>query len=150
MFEALVPLAITDATLLSSSATVEDPGRLWVAGESYAEREEVWRPTTHKVYRSATAGVSNTPPEDDATRWQARRATNLWAQFDARVASATKLPSPYTVTLKSNMGNALVLLGLDGAWEIEVTYRESLGGPIVPLPGAGPSGVSGGPPCPCG
>lgn len=125
--------------LVSSSATEEDAAPEWVSGTNYAINAEVHRPSTHRVYRDSLGGISNVPPEDDGNRWQDRRPTNLWAMFDARVATATKLPSPLIVTLQAHMITALTLLALDGAWEVEVTYRATPGGAIVPLPGSDPT-----------
>lgn len=138
MFEALIQPTVTDAMLVSSSAVVEDSAPAWVSGTTYALNAEVRRSSTHRVYRDSVGGVSNVAPEVDTTRWQNRRPTNLWAMFDARVATATKLPSPFVVTLQAHMITALVLLAIDGAWDIEVTYRATPGGAIVPLPGSDP------------
>lgn len=141
MAEVLFGTKITDAMLVSTSALAEDPNPAWVSGTTYAIGNYVHRSTTHRVYKRTTAGAGTTPPENDPDNWKDWAPTNVWAMFDQEVATATVIASPFTVKLRPGMFNALYLIGLEGGWDIHLTYRASPGGAIVPLPGAGEDGT---------
>ena len=94
----VAPLTITDAVLISSSASETDYAA-WNAGTSYTLGQRVIRTTTHKVYENLIAGTNANLPENDSTRWLDCGATNRWKMFDAKVGTSTVLPSPLTWTL---------------------------------------------------
>lgn len=113
--QVLVPYAISDTTLVSSSVAENDYA-VWSAATVYAVGTRVIRTQTHRIYERLTAGSSTAAPEDDHENWYDVAATNRWAMFDQAVGSVTSaLTGPITVQL--NMPgpvNDVVLLGVIG------------------------------------
>jgi hypothetical protein len=83
----LVPIAVTDSMLTSSSVPETDHAE-WVAGTTYTAGQKVIRLTTHKVYEALTETTGDTP-ETSPTKWLDLGATNRWRAFDQKIGSAT-------------------------------------------------------------
>ena len=128
----IVPIAITDAMLYSSSVAEPAPGEtVWVSGGTYAATDLRIRVTTHRVYACILAhtGVT-TPPEDDTTHWKDISATARWAMFDNAVSTDTTDVGSLTVVLRPGFLNAVSLYKLTGA-SIAITVKDAPGGSIV-------------------
>jgi hypothetical protein len=94
----LVPYAITDARL-SSSSVPESDYPAWSAATAYAAGQRVIRTQTHRIYERQTAGTSAAAPEADEVRWLDVGPTNRWAMLDESVGSSTTATGSLSVTL---------------------------------------------------
>lgn len=131
--------AMTDAALLSSSLA-EDPTPAWVTGTTYSSGggDEVHRVGTHRVYKDAAGGVSNTAPELDATRWKNMRPTNKWAPFDEYTGTAAQdTTADLVYTFTGRFCNALHLRGLVGAGIVVSVKDAPAGTQIFRYPATG-------------
>lgn len=109
------PLEMTDAQFLAGTSLAEDPTPAWLTGTNYAIGDEVHLVATHRVYRTATAGVSTVSPDLDTTRWNNERPTNKWAPFDIYTnTQAESTAADIVYSLASRYVNALYLGGLAG------------------------------------
>jgi len=88
--KALVPLAVTDAVLFSSSVPEAD-FPWWVPGTAYAVGDRVIHITTHCIYERLIAGTTSTAPEDAPDHWVRVGPTNRWALLDESPGSATSV-----------------------------------------------------------
>ena len=61
--------AATTATAQATAAIAAAGAVLWVSGTNYAAGAAVYSPLTLASYRTGTAGISNTDPSLDTTRW---------------------------------------------------------------------------------
>jgi hypothetical protein len=61
--------AATTATAQATAAIAAAGAVLWVGGTNYTAGAAVYSPLTLASYRTATAGISNTDPSLDTTRW---------------------------------------------------------------------------------
>lgn len=128
--EVLVPIPITDAMLVSTTAP-EDSTDVWAAG-AFIIGEYCHRVETHRVYKRVTNGTDagGEYPEDFPDRWQDYRPTNAMAMFDGEVSTQTVVASPLTVVLQPGFHNAIAFFGLEGTG-IVVTDRDGPGGAII-------------------
>lgn len=88
-FTTLVPIEVTDAVLVSSTVP-EDEHPAWVAG-TYAQFDRVIH--GHVIYEDGLGGVSNTPPSEEANRWNPVNPTNRWRIFDQNQLALTSQPT---------------------------------------------------------
>lgn len=111
--KALVPLAVTDAALASSSVPEADFA-WWQPATAYAVGDRVIRITTHCIYERLIAGTTSLSPETDPDHWVRVGPTNRWAMFDDSPGSATSVVAgPLVVELDMPGPVAdIVLLGL--------------------------------------
>jgi hypothetical protein len=120
----IVPVPITDAALVSSTAPESEYGE-WSASAVYPPGQLVARTATHSVYKFAgtAAASSATPPENDEANWTRVGPTNRWACLDQTVGSASKVtatgptaatdPVSMTYVLKPGRVRGLALLDMD-------------------------------------
>lgn len=86
------------------NVTPEDPGAEWVAG-SYAEGAEVWKATTHLVYKSAIPSNTDDPEAGvlkDPQTWVAVRPTNAYAMLNDVVSQQTEYADEIVLTYDSS------------------------------------------------
>lgn len=108
------PLAITDATLLSSNVAETD-WPAWSAGTAYVLGDKVIRTSTHRIYQRTVAGTTATAPELDLTNWLDIAPTNRWAMFDSVVGTLTTQATSISVTVRPvGVVNSLALLDISG------------------------------------
>lgn len=126
----ILPKAVTDATLLASSLTVEDSTPLWVTGTHYAVGDEVHLLFTHRVYRCAIAQTPSTvSPNLNPTVWVDIRPTNRWAAFDTYTGTKSAATTSISFSVLYGFFNSLALYGLQGS-TYTLTLTEGLGGPV--------------------
>ena len=140
-FRALVPNPISDAQFVSSSVAEPDTTRVmpdgttgeaaWVFGATYAVNARVIDPGTHRVYISASAGVSNLTPVNDPTRWTDEGPTNKWAWADRESATPTEWSSPYTLTVTPGAITHIGLAALKDVATVRVEMWSTPGGALV-------------------
>ena len=140
-FRALVPNPITDARFVSSSIAEPDATRVmpdgttgevaWVFGATYAVNQRVILATTHRVYISASAGVSNVSPNLDPTRWTDEGPTNKWAWADSEAATKTDWTSPLVITVNPGAITHIGLAGLKDVASVKVEMWSTPGGALV-------------------
>ena len=129
----IVPIAITDANLVSSTVAEADFDT-WVVGTSYALGARVV--LGHRIYESMRASNLGKDPRLDINRasptpwWQDVAPTNRYAMFDNEVSTQTTAMSSMTVVLRPGAFSAVFLAGLD-AEQLEITIRESSGGTVI-------------------
>lgn len=120
----LVPTAITEAMLVSSSIA-EDDYPEWDAATNYAVGDRRIRAATHRVYEALQAGIDATAPENALTgvtpRWLDLGATNRWAAFDEVVGTASQAPLTLEVSLQAGLVQGVALLEIGGATQAVVT-----------------------------
>lgn len=129
----LVPLAVDDAMLQSSSVAEPDTttGEVaWVSGTTYAVGNEVIRTQTHRVYRCEVAGVSSIAPETATTVWTDIGPTNRWAGFDNEISTQSTDVEDLTLVIRPGFFNAVSLYGLDGL-QASLTVTDTPGGSVV-------------------
>ncbi len=131
----LVPIALTDAMVTSSTAAEPGAGETaWNAATSYTVGQECYLASTHRIYTNLVAGVNATSPDLALTgttpRWKDSRATNKWAMFDPRSNAQTALVTPLTVVLRPGIFNAIALYGLDGT-ALSISVKDAPGGTVV-------------------
>lgn len=131
----LLPVAITDAMFVSSTAPETDYAA-WSAVTTYAAGNKCISTTTHRIYESGVADNLNKDPTDINNRigatpaWLDYAPTNKWAMLDGEVTTQTKHASPLTVVFEPGFFNCLYLGGLD-AENLEVTVKDAPGGNTV-------------------
>ena len=117
----LDPIAVTDANLVSSSAT-EDDAPLWNSGTTYIRGNRVISTTTHRVYQSAVDNNTGNNPDNDAAGafWLIVGSTRKWRAFDQSVGEKTTHTGvlSYRVTVPK-LVNAIALLRLS-AFKVRV------------------------------
>lgn len=130
------PVTLTDgasAPRLISSTVAEPSGAdpsAYAAGTTYAADMQVYRSSTHRIYKSKQAANVGHTPETSRDWWAEVSGTNKWAMFDNVVASATSGASPMTVEFEPGIIDALVLIGLIGN-TADVTITDGAGGPTI-------------------
>jgi hypothetical protein len=132
---AIVPVAITDAMLVSCTVGELAPGEVaWNAATNYSIGTVVCRSTTHHRYENLIAGVDATLPEVAALatpkRWLDLGATNRWAQFDKKIGTATTAPGDLTTVISAGSVEGLALLDLVGRSAI-ISIKDRAGGVVV-------------------
>jgi len=85
-FTILRPLAVTDATLVSSNVPETD-APAWDSGTTYAVGDVVMR--KHAVYENSEPGNVGKDPPLNPGLWTRVRATNRWRVFDRTNSSRT-------------------------------------------------------------
>lgn len=86
------------------NVTPEDPGTEWVAG-TYNTGDEVWKSSTHLVYRSAIDGNTDDPEigvTKDPQTWVVIRSTNAYAMLNDIVAEQTEYADEIVLTYDSS------------------------------------------------
>lgn len=81
------PVAVTDATLTSSSVPENDHSE-WDISTTYdADDYVIVIGSTHKIYQSSQgSNLGNDPTTDDGTWWVEISATNRWKAFDQKIS----------------------------------------------------------------
>lgn len=112
----IVPVAVTDATLVSASIP-EDDHAAWNAGTTYAAQDRVIVPSVHAIFESAVdSNTGNDPLDDDGTKWVMVSATNRWRAFDKQIAVPAAAATDVTYTLESSkLVNGLTVHGVVGS-----------------------------------
>ena len=82
------PLALTDATLVSSNIAEADYP-VWAVGTTYALGDRVIVLAEHAVYESVQAGNTGNTPATSPAWWAYVGATNRWKAFDTSTTSQT-------------------------------------------------------------
>ena len=161
----LLPIAVTDDTLLYSSSdepTTEELAEIiatgtdsdyidWDVAFSYSEGN--WVIYNHTIYESMVAGASsntgNTP--GDGSEWEYVKPTNRWAMFDQYVSTKTTADTQLQVMIElddADFVDSIALLGLSGvvSVKVEVIDMDSGSSSLSGSPSASPSAsVSGSP-----
>lgn len=111
---------------------VEDPGTEWVAG-TYALGQEVWKATTHRVYRCAAASTTDDPEDGvlaNPATWTDVRPTNEWAFKDAinttQTVKADSLQITHTMTTTGYLSE-IDLFNL-AATDVQITLTSAQAG----------------------
>lgn len=128
----LVPLDITADMLQPGTSLAEDPSPAWAPSTAYALGAEVYRLSTHRVYRAtkAIANTVTTPPESDPTAWKDMRPTNRMAPFDTYTSTQAKGTGSIKYVLTPGFYNTIRLDGLVGA-HVQIKAYESQGGGLA-------------------
>ena len=131
----LVPIAITDAMVSSSTAAEPGAGEVaWNAATSYTLGQECILTSTHRVYECLIAGVDAISPDVSVSlttpHWIDKRPTNKWATFDGQINTQTAVVTPLTNVLLPGVFNAIALYGLDGA-AISISVKDAPGGTVI-------------------
>ena len=114
------PVAVTDATLTSSSVPETDYAE-WDSGATYALGDYVIKVATHRIYKSLQAGNLNHDPatEPDPLNpvwWVDYGATNRWRMFDALVGQQSSAAGSIAVVITpAAVVDSVVLLNLAAA-----------------------------------
>lgn len=131
----LVPVPITDAVLISSTA-LENDYPVWNTVDTYAKGDRRISTATHRIYESLKDANTNKDPTDINNRvgtspwWIDSGPTNKHAMFDDEVSTQTIVTSPLTVVLKPGFFNAFWLGGLD-AEEMDIVVKDAPGGNVI-------------------
>lgn len=131
----IVPVAITDSILFSSTAAENDYAA-YNGATTYAIGTRVISATTHRIYESGQNGNQGKDPTNVVNRtgtppwWIDVGPTNKWAMFDGYVNTATTVATPLTVVLRPGFVGALYLSGLIGE-QIGITVKDAPGGTVV-------------------
>lgn len=110
----LIPIAIADANLVSSSVPETDY-TAWASGTTYSIGQKCISTTTHRIYESTqNTNLNHDPTTDDGTWWLDIAPTNRWAMFDSVIGTVTSVGTgPITVTVDPlESYNMLALLDL--------------------------------------
>lgn len=140
LLSVMVPVAITDAMFISSTAAEADyaaynPATTYAASTTAAP-VRVISTTTHRIYESLVAGNINHDPTDINNRvgttpwWLDYGPTNKWAMLDDQVSSPTTLASPLTFVIRPGFFNGFALLAVD-ADNLVVTIKDAPGGNTI-------------------
>jgi hypothetical protein len=120
------PIDITDAVILSSTAT--ETYAAYDAATTYALGDRVT--SGNSIYECIQAPSTGNTPGTAPLFWSVFSPTNRWAMFDSEISTITVQSSPLTVTLAPGYANSLALLGVDGN-EVDVNITDGDGGPNV-------------------
>lgn len=143
-FKALVPNTIGDTQFPAgagfSDIAEPDTTRLMPDGTT-GEADWVYHTKTyaaneraiynHRVYITATAGISDITPPNDPTRWTDEGPTNRWACFDIESATRTTWPSALTMTVRPGAITHIGLAGMKNVASVHVEMWSSPGGELV-------------------
>ena len=137
-FKVLIPNEITTANFMACSVAEPDTTRVmgdgltgeveWVSGTTYVQNRRIIRASTHRVYRDAVGGISNTAPELDPTRWINESPTNKWAWVDGVSNTRTTAVSPLTLTVRPGAVTNIGFAGLVDVALIRVQIYATPGG----------------------
>lgn len=85
-----VPMAMTDAAVLSTNLAEDGAVSAYSSGTTYASGDYVYLASTHKRYRSVQgSNTGHNPATDDGTWWVEYSWTNRWKALAHDTASAT-------------------------------------------------------------
>lgn len=107
--KAIIPVAITDANLTSSTVAETDYSA-WTTS-TYGLGAHVVR--AHHRWESLQASNTNHPPETSPTWWVDMGPTNMWAMFDDSVGTMTSATSSIVVVMAPGAVSMLALLDVD-------------------------------------
>lgn len=122
------PIAVTDAVLISSTAT--ETYAEYNAATIYALGERVMLASAKKIYECVQAPSLAYSPDENPLYWMEVEPTNRWAMFDGEISTQTIADDVLTVTLAPGYINSLALLGLEGT-TLQVDMTNGDGGPNV-------------------
>lgn len=131
----LLPVAITDAMFISSTAPETDY-TAYNPATNYAVGNRCISTTTHRIYESLVAGNLGNDPTDINNRigatpkWLDYAPTNKWAMLDGEVGTPTTIASPLTVVFEPGFFNCLSMFGLD-AENLAITVKDAPGGNVI-------------------
>lgn len=124
------PVAITDASLVSSNITENDHEQ-WSSTKTYDLGARVILASTHKIYESVQAANIGKDPSTQAAWWSVVRPTNKWAVFD--LSNSTKTitnggDSPkITYEIRASSIDSVAVLNINEATSVTVTMTSSDG-----------------------
>lgn len=128
----LIPIAITDAMLVSS--TVPEPAAgetAWVSAGNYVVGDLRIRTTTHRVYQCIQAHTGRTAlPEDDPLFWDDSDPTQRWAPFDSDTSTEVLSTSPMTYVLSPGFFDSSRMYKLTGS-SLVMTIKSGPGGAVL-------------------
>ncbi len=128
----MVPIVLTDAMIISSTAPETDYA-VYNPATTYALGGRCISTVTHRIYESLQPGNIGHDPTLLASRtgvwiyWADVDPTNQRAMFDDEVSTPTVYASPLTVVLRPGPFNALFAAGLE-ADHITITAKVTTGG----------------------
>lgn len=122
------PIVITDAVLLSTTAT--ETYAEYDPLATYALGDRVTLAATKKIYECIQAPSTGKVPDANPLWWMAYGPTNQSAMFDDSISTQTVQAGPLTVTLKPGYVNSLALLNLVGT-TLQVDILNGAAGPNV-------------------
>lgn len=131
----IVPTAITDSILISSTAPEADYAA-WNVATTYALGARVIVVATHRIYESGQAGNLGKDPTDIVNRtgtppwWIEVSPTNKWEMFDGLIKTATTVATPLTVVLRPGFIDGMYFSGLVGE-NIDISIKDVPGGTVV-------------------
>lgn len=127
----LVPLAVTDAMLTSSTVAEPAAGEtVWVSGGANGVGELKIRTETHRVYQCELAHTGiTTPPESDPTRWRDIAPTARWAMLDGSGSTMTTATTALTAVIHAGCFADLSFYRLQGT-ALQVSVKTAPGGSI--------------------
>lgn len=127
------PVAVTDATLTSTTIAEPDTGEVeWTAG-TYNTGDERISSTTHRIYRVVADPSTTTDPttEAGAVDWEDIGPTNAWAMFDNVNDTQSTASTNITVVLTPGViVNSLSGFNVTGASSINVTMNDPTDGEV--------------------
>jgi hypothetical protein len=113
-FKMIVPVAISNTELVSSTVSEDDFGE-WASGTTYADGDKVIViGTTHAIFESVQASnTGNDPVTDDGTWWVNIGSTNRWKAFDQYIGDPTiQAASVQWVLQSATTVDSVALFGL--------------------------------------
>lgn len=126
----IVPITIAETMIGAGCSLAEDPTTTWTSG-TYAVGDLRHVVATHTVYECVLAGSSTVTPQDDPTRWLAKRPTNKWAPFDWYASTqATSTTTDIIYPITARFVNAVALYGIVGT-EYEFIVKDQAGGTVI-------------------
>lgn len=110
----VVPIAVTDANLVSSSVP-EDDAPVWSAATTYADEDEVI--FEHAVYESLVDGNIGNQPDTSPDKWLRLGATNRFKAFDEKISDLVVLNAPieYVVAHDGSAVTSVSAFGLQAS-----------------------------------
>lgn len=129
----LVPIEITEARLVSSTAVEPGPGEFaWDSTKAYAVNDQCYSPVTHRRYQAAVAHTNRNPATDTVfpAAWADIGPTNRWAALDNDTSTQTVATGSLTIVLKPGFFTSIALFGLAGA-HLSITVQETEGGTVI-------------------
>jgi len=138
LLSVLVPITITPAVLLSTTAVGEGYAN-WDKTKTYVVGDYCYSPSTQRNYRSLIGSNLNKDPTDPTNRtavgsnpvyWLDVGPPNHLAMFDKKVGTLTTANGNLTVVLSPGPAGSLYVAGVD-AVAIAVTVKDTSGGAIV-------------------
>ncbi len=123
------PIALTDAMLVSSSAT--ETVAAWNAATNYSIDAQARLASTHRIYTRLVAGISATSPDQDSVNWFDTGPDNTLAMFDGEISTSTSRASSLTVVVDTGYVNSLALIGIGGSTSLTVATTDGAGGAVL-------------------